>query len=312
MKGSYLLKTIGWLALFAITVCAQSLKTNAEDEQILLNVTVMTKNGDLITGLKAENFKVYDEKTLQPLTFFSAEDVPMSVGILVDKSESVRDVSMPSIQQALMSFVNRSNPENEYFLMSFNTIQDLLLDNTQNGKILLQAIEKLTTIKSTGNTKFYDAVQVGLEKVIKGKYQKKVLIILSDGVDNQSKNDLGDIEKLIKQKDVLLYNLNINYVYFDRLLETQFQVFSLLTKLSGGKSYILQKTSNYNEILYRTAEELRSQYTIGYKINKIKHKDNKEKWNKVEVKVEIPSSITNIGKPYISSREGYYSNAKSN
>lgn len=329
MKISYLLKTIGWLIFFAITVCAQSQRINSgEDEQILLNVTVNTEKGDWITGLRAENFKVYEGKTLQPVTFFSAEEVPMSIGILVGKSQ-YRGVPITAIQQALTKFVNKSNPQNEYFLMSFDARQELLLDNTQDSKAaVLQAIEKLSAIESQRNTKryarFYDAVQMGFEKISNGKYAKKVLLILSEFMDTESKNRFEDIKKLIKQTDVLFYNLNImdyreyNYVINHYISGRQFQVFSKLTDLSGGTSYspgayfLPGELEKLDELLYRIAEELRSQYTIGFKATKITDKDKKEKWRDVKIEVEIPPNAVKIGKPFVRTRTGYFSNTKSN
>ena len=209
MKISLLLRIFGVFLVFTTAALAQNQKPTVEDEQVLFNVTVTTKKSDWIIGLKSENFKVYDEKNLQPITFFSSEDVPISVGILVDKSQSTDGILAPAIRQALSKFVNKSHSDDEYFLMTFNVTQELLLDNIQDKNAVLQAIEKLPTIKSQGNTSYYDAIRVGLEKVSKGKYTHKVLIILSDGMNNESKIDFGDIKKIIKQSDVLLYNINL-------------------------------------------------------------------------------------------------------
>ena len=314
MKISCLLKIFGLFLVFTFATYAQNQITNAENEQILFNVTVTTKKDDLITGLKAENFKVYDEKMLQPITFFSAEDVPISIGILVDKSASITETKASSVQQALTNFVNKSHPNNEYFLMAFNTTQGLLFNNFQDNTTTLQSIKKLSAVKSQGNTNFYDAVQASLEKVSKGKYTQKVLIIISDGQDNSSKSDFGKIKSLTKKSNVLLYTVNISgKTGSDTPDGIQALAFSeMLTKISGGKTYVPQTLVELNESFLRIADELRNQYVIGFKIAKPTEKDKKEKWREVEIKVELLPNSNNVGKPNVRSRKGYYLSAKSN
>lgn len=312
VKLAYPIKVIGLSLIVLITVQAQKSSANSQSNQVLFNVTVTTKKGDWVTGLKAENFKVYDEKNLQPITFFSSEDAPVSVGILIDKSGSTDAVLFSDIEQALTKFINKSHPNNEYFLMSFSVTQDLLQDNTQDRKKVLQAVEKLQTIKPYGNTKFYDAVQAGIEKISKGRHGKKVLLILSDGIDNESKNDYADIRKLIRQSDVLLYSIN---PVTDKLagtteVNTAFAVRDELTNFSGGKAYNSQTTRELNEILYRIAEELQSQYVIRFTSGMDTDQNKKASWRKVKVTLNVPND-SKIGKHNVRTREGYHSNAKS-
>ena len=296
-----------------ITAYGQNSDTNLKSNQILLNVTVTTKKGDWIIGLKAENFNIYDEKTLQPITFFSAQDVPVSVGILVDKSGSTDTALFSELEQVVSKFINKSHAENEYFLMSFNVTQELLQDNTQDRKRVLQAVEKLQTVKPIGNTKFYDAIQAGIKKVSKGIHGKKVLLILSDGQDNESKNDFGDMKKFIKQSDVLLYNINPTSYNAAGAYEvnTALARSEELTRLSGGEMYTPQTMREFNENLYRIAEELQSQYTIGFTPNKDTDKNKKESWRKVKVELELKApDISKIGKHYVRTRDGYSLNAE--
>lgn len=297
---------LGVVLIFVISLQAQSQKTN--DDEIFLNVTVTAKNGDWITGLKPENFKFYDQETLQPITFFSAEDAPASVGILVDKSESADIIEASELEQALTNFINKSHPDNEYFLMTFNTEQELLLDRTQDEKAVLQAIKKLQDVQYRENTKFFDAVQTGTEKISEGKHAKKVLIIISDAIDNSSKNDFGDVKKIIRQADVLLYNINI--MTGDAalsILGQKAQAFSdELTDLSGGRAFYPKTKEEFQKTVFQTAEELRSQYVIGFKRGKTAEKGKKEKWHEVKIKIEIPPSAALNGKTKVRARKGYY------
>jgi VWFA-related protein len=312
IKFVHLTKVIGLSLIILITVYSQNSDTNLKSNQILLNVTVTTKKGDWVTGLKAENFKVYDGKTLQPVTFFSAGDVPVSIGILIDKSGSTAKGLLSELEQALSKFINKGHSSNEYFLMSFTATQELLQDNTQDRKKVLQAIEKLQTIKPIGNTKFYDAVQASIEKVSKGKNGKKVLLIISDGMDNESKNDYGNIRNLIKQSDVLLYGINpfTSEIAVTNEIYTALAALDELTKLSGGKMYHPQALRELNEFFYRIAEEIQNQYTIGFMPSKDTDKNKKESWRKVKVEINAPD-VSKIGKHYVRTRDGYPLNAKS-
>lgn len=306
MKNCLLLGILGFILVFTTEHFAQE-----NGAQILLNVTVATKKGDWITGLEAKNFKVYDEKKLQPITFFSTEDVSISVGILVDKSGSFDNFRVSVIQEALTGFVNKSNPKNDYFLMTFNTVQEFLLDTTQGNSAVLQTIEKLSAMSAQGNTKFYDTLQIALEKISKGKNEKKVLIIVSDAMDTESKNDFNDIRKSIKQSNTLIYNLFLSDSKDSASQEGAIaQSFSEeITNLSGGKTYFPQSHKEAVKFLFQTAEELRSQYIIGFKTA---DKEKKEKWRDVEIKVELPANLGNLGKVNIRSRKGYNLSAKGN
>ncbi|HMS39602.1 MAG TPA: VWA domain-containing protein [Pyrinomonadaceae bacterium] len=306
MRNHLLSGILGLILVFTNAVFAQE-----KSEQVLFNVTVTNKKGEWINGLKAENFKIYDEKKLQPITFFSTEDVPVSIGILVDRSESVGNSKLSVIQQGLTSFVNKSNPQNEYFLMTFNANQELLLDYTQGNDVILKTIEKLPATALQGNTKFYDALQTALEKISKAKNEKKVLLIISDAMDNESKNDFGDIKKSIKLSNVMIYSLNI---MDGRDSATQTgsiaQAFSdEISKLSGGKSYFPESHKDAVKFLFQTAEELRNQYVIGFKAAE---KTDKEQWHDVEIKVEVPKSSGNVGKVNVRTRKTYYLKAKGN
>ncbi len=311
MKFLDFLKIFVLLAVFMTASLAQNQKSNDETQEIRLNITVTAKKGDWVSGLKAENFKIYDEKTLQPITFFSAEDVPISVGILVDKSVSAFFISRPEIQQALADFVNKSHSDNEYFLMPFNFTEGVLSSDFQDKTAILKSISNLSNVKMQGNTNLYDAVKAGMEKVSKGKHAKKVLLVLSDWMDNSSKADFGDIKKAVKNSDILFYNVTILDGRNASTVEgMQGQAFSdQIAQTSGGKGFYPQSHSEAIESFHKIAEELRKQYTIGFKMAE---KEAKEKWREVEVKVELPANISNVGKVSVRSRKGYYLSAKGN
>ncbi len=311
MKFSDFSKIFVLLAVFTTTSLAQNQKLNNETQEIRFNVTVTTKKGDWVSGLKAENFKIYDEKTLQPITFFSAEDAPASVGILVDKSDSALLIGKPEIQQDLADFVNKSHSGNEYFLMAFNLTEGILSSDFQDKTTILKSIENLSAVKRQGNTILFDAVKAGIEKISKGKHAKKVLLVLSDWSDNSSKANLGDIKKAVKNSDVLFYSLNI-VDSRDAGSFGQMQSFvnsDDIAQSSGGKCFYPQNFSKVTENFLKIAEEIRNQYVISFNAAE---KEAKEKWRNVEIKVEIPTNLGNLGKVNVRSRKGYYLSAKGN
>jgi Ca-activated chloride channel homolog len=293
---------------FAFTLPGRGQSGNAEDEQIVFNVTVIDKSGQFIKQLGSENFKLYIDDAVQPITSFSAEDAPATIGILVDRSGSIKSDEIDNLPGLLTNFIDNGNPNNEYFLMTFSETPSLLVELTQNADLLARSIQKLSTTKPKGNTSFNDALKFGLEKISSGKFKKKVMIVISDALDNTSKTDFGGIRRAVKKSDVILYNFGL----LDPEKRTEFGPWQYarieeLTAICGGKAFAAHNVSRLNKFLLETVEELRTQYTIGFKPDKTSEKNTKETWHKIKVNVEIPLPAAKTWKPYVYTRTGYYS-----
>lgn len=266
---------------------------------VTLTLTVTDVMGRYVSGLTKEAFVVTDNGQEQEISFFSDSDAPVSVGILFDVSSSMSGEKIKKAKKALERFVATSHPMDEYFLIAFNNRAQLLMDRTRDGEALLR---QLTLVQPKSMTALYDAVYLGLERVTRGTHQKRALLIISDGQDNASRYNYGEVRRLMRESDVVTYAVGI----IDRgdtgsSMGMMGQAFlDELTSVSGGKSFYPQTDVEMDEIFERIALELRHQYSIGY-IPKDFQPNGK--WRKVKTKVNPPRGLPRLT---VRGREGYY------
>ena len=266
---------------------------------ISLTLTVTDLYGRYVSGLKKNAFTVFDNNEEQEITFFSDTDAPVSLGVVFDVSGSMSGEKIAKARKALERFIATSHPSDEYFLIAFNKRAQLLLDRTRDGEAVLR---KLTLVEPRENTALYDAVYLGVDKVTKGAHQKRALLIISDGQDNASRYNFGEVRRLMKESDVVTYAVGIlGGGDSASQLGMQGQAFlDELTSVSGGKSFYPQTDVEMDEIFERIALELRHQYTVGYTPKDFQPDG---KWRKVKVKVKPPRGLPRLT---VRSREGYY------
>ena len=265
---------------------------------VTLTLTVTDLYGRYVSGLSKNAFSVLDNNKEQEVTFFSDSDAPVSVGILFDVSGSMGGDKIKKARTALQRFVASSHPSDEYFLIGFNDRAELLLDRTRDSDAVLQ---KLQLVKPARNTALYDAVYLGLERVTRGSHQKRALLIISDGQDNSSRYNFGEVRRLMKESDVVTYSIGILDGSDRGQLGMQGQAFlDELSSVSGGKSFYPSSAVEMDEIFERIALELRHQYSVGYTPSDFTPDG---KWRKVRVKVKPPRGMPRLT---VRSREGYY------
>ena len=278
---------------------------SVKTDLVTLTVTVTDLYGRYISGLNKNAFSVMDNGVEQEITFFSDADAPASIGILFDVSDSMSGEKISKARKALEKFINTSHPSDEYFLIGFNSRAQLLLDRTRDGDAVLQ---KLTLIKTKGNTALYDACYLGVERVTRGTRQKKAMLIISDGQDNSSRYNFGEVRRLLKESDVTVYAVGIlDGADAGTSTGMQGQAFlDELTSVTGGKAFYPQTDVEMDEIFERIALELRLQYSIGFTPRDFTPDG---KWHKVKVKVKPPRGIS---RPTVRTREGYYASPNTN
>ena len=266
---------------------------------VTLTLTVTDIYGRYVSGLSKNAFSVFDNGAEQEITYFSDTDAPVSLGILFDVSDSMSGTKIGKARKALEKFINTSHPNDEYFLIAFNNRAQLLMDRTRDGEAVLQ---KLTLVQPKNNTALYDACYLGIDKVTTGTHQKKAMIIISDGQDNASRYNFGEVRRLLKESDVVVYAVGIIDGRDSGSSEgIQGQAFlDELTSVTGGKAFYPQTDVEMDEIFERIALELRHQYSIGY-TPKDFQPDNK--YHKVKVKIKPPRGMSRLT---VRSREGYY------
>jgi len=266
---------------------------------VTLTLTVTDPYGRYVSGLNKNAFTVFDNSVEQEISYFSDADAPVSVGILFDVSGSMSGEKVRKARKALERFINTSHPSDEYFLIAFNNRAQLLMDRTRDGEALLR---KLTLVQPKNNTALYDAVYLGVERVTRGTHQKRAMLVISDGQDNASRYNFGEVRRLMKESDVVTYSVGI----MDRgdsgsANGMQGQAFlDELSSVSGGKSFYPQTDIEMDEIFERIALELRHQYSIGYTPKDFKIDG---KWRKVKTKIKPPRGLPRLT---VRAREGYY------
>lgn len=280
--------------------------TPVNDEQIIVNtdlinltVTVTDQYGRYVSGLEKKAFTVFDGKEQQEITHFSDDDSPVSVGVIFDVSGSMSGDKIARARQALSRFIETSHDSDEYFLIAFNSRAQLVLDKTRDGKAVL---DKLTYVETRSNTALYDATYLGVEKVQRGAHQKRALLLISDGQDNDSRYTFSEVRRLLKESDVVLYSIGIlgGSDPGSSLGLAGQSILDELSAVSGGKAFFPNSAPEMDEIFEKIALELRHQYSIGYRPNNF---TNDGKWHKIKVKVTPPRGLPRL---FVRSREGYY------
>lgn len=305
-------------ALFCISLLAASLAFGQEPEPtpppieddptrtvkiptdlVTLTLTVTDLYGRYVSGLSRNAFTIIDNNKEQEISFFSDSDAPVSIGILFDVSGSMSGDKINKARTALSRFINSSHPNDEYFLIAFNSRAQLLLDRTRDGDSVLQ---KLTLVQPRSNTALYDAVYLGIERVTRGAHQKKALLIISDGQDNSSRYNFNEVRRLMRESDVVTYAVGIlDGRDMGSMTGMQGQAFlDELTSVTGGRSFYPNTAIEMDEIFERIAIELRNQYSIGYTPTDFQPDG---KWRRVRVRVKPPRGMSRLT---VRSREGYY------
>ncbi len=266
---------------------------------ITLTVTVTDQYGRYVSGLNKKHFTVFDEKVEQTIEFFSDDDAPVTVGVIFDVSGSMSGDKLGKARVALSRFIETSHNLDEYFLVGFNSRAQLLIDKTRDGGAVL---DKLTFVDTKGQTALYDACYLGVEKVTRGTHQKRAVLLISDGQDNNSRYTFSELRRLLKESDVVVYSIGILGgsdpgsalgMHGQALLDE-------LSSVSGGKAFFPNTAAEMDEIFERIALELRHQYSIGYRPANFV---NDGKWHKLKVRVTPPRGLPRL---FVRSREGYY------
>ena len=266
----------------------------------LVNVTVTDPYNRLVTGLDQDNFRVFEDNVEQEVVTFSAEDVPISIGVIFDLSGSMAN-KVGKAREAALQFFKTANPQDEFFLVSFNERAELTSSFT-NSVEDLQSRMMLTSAK--GRTALLDAIYLGLSQMRGAHNAKRALLIISDGGDNHSRYNESDIKRLVKEADTQLYAIGIfdPLGYRNRTPEELNgpSLLSEITEMTGGRVFAVEKMDELPDIATKIGMELRNQYVVGY------HPSNKAhdaRWRKIKIKLRAPRGLPPLN---IYAKTGYY------
>ncbi len=232
----------------------------ARVEEVVLHATVLDEHGRMVTNLDKADFQVYEDGVPQNITSFRREDVPVALGIVIDNSGSMRD-KRPAVNQAAINLVRASNPQDEVFVVNFNDEYYLDQDFTSQIPKLREALDK---IEARGGTALYDAVVASADHLKKNaRLDKKVLLVVTDGEDNASRESLEQAVRRLQEE-------NGPTVYTVGLLGTERQrrarrALTALAEQTGGVAFFPKDLSEVDSITQEVAHDIRNQYTIGYR-----------------------------------------------
>jgi Ca-activated chloride channel family protein len=264
---------------------------------VLVPVTVTDPMNRLVTGLEQEDFSIFENNGPQKIKSFSAEDAPVSIGIIFDLSGSMTS-KLIRARESILQFIKTANPEDEFFVIGFNDRPELIEDFT-NSVDDIQA--RLANVRSGHRTALLDAIYYGVEKMKEAKHERKALLVVSDGGDNRSRYTEGEVRAQVRESDVEIYSIGI----FDPYAATPEErtgpiLLNDLCEETGGRLFRVDDISEMSDIAEKISTELRNQYVIGYTPKNISRDG---KWRKVKVKLTPPSGLPPLT---VHARTGYY------
>lgn len=267
-------------------------------ELVLVNATVTDQLNRYVSGLEAEHFQIWEDKFEQKIEYFSAEDVPISVGVIFDVSGSMKD-KISTAREAAATFLKSGNPEDEYFLVEFANRPEVAADFTTD---ITKLQSQLIVTPAKGMTAMYDSVYLGLEKLKEGTNPKKALLLITDGEDNRSRYTFQNVKEFVKEQDVQIYGIGIVDDWNSQLGagKTGRAMVEELAELTGGGAFFPNSVYELEDICTKIAIELKNQYVIGY------HSTNEAKdgkWRKLRLKVNPPKGIQRLN---VRAKQGYY------
>jgi len=276
-------------------------RLKVETDLVVLHATVLDKNSKPITDLGQNDFTVLEDNVPQRLKVFKREDIPVSVGILVDNSGSMRD-KRKGVNAAALKFVQNSNPRDEVFIVNFNDEAYLDADFTDNIKLLQDALDR---IDARGGTALYDALQMSLKYVSeRGTRDKKVVLIVTDGEDNASRLSLEQVVKGLQRSNVVVYTVGLLGEEGPGPTRRAKRALVAFSKASGGAAYFPKNPAEVDSIATAISSDIRNQYVLAYTPTNSAADTG---FRKVEVKV----SSKKYGKVSVRTRNGYYPGSQS-
>jgi Ca-activated chloride channel homolog len=262
-------------------------------ETVFVKVSITDPLNRYVTGLEKDNFKLYEDKIEQEISYFNQELAPISVGIIFDVSASMKDNSnIKKAKAAIQRFLKEGNPNDEYFLITFNQKTTLVQAFTnQSGSVQ----DDIAFQKPGGRTAMYDAVYMGLQEMNAARNDKKALLLITDGEDNSSRYSPAEVREFAKESDVQIYGIgelgNLSYGKYE---------IQNIVNMTGGRTFF---PNSFNELDYYidlVHAELRNQYLLGYTPT---NKTHDGKWRRITVKLDAPKGLPKL---IVRAKEGYY------
>ena len=264
---------------------------------VLVPVTVTDPMNRLVTGLEKENFLLTDGGQQQVIRHFSSEDAPISLGVIFDVSGSMAD-KIDKSRQAVVEFFRTANPQDEFFLITFSEKPEVLVDFTSSIEDIQS---KLVYATPKGRTALLDAIYLGMDRMRKAHYERKALLIISDGGDNHSRYTEGEIKSMVREADVQIYGIGLFDQNFKSAEEREGPaLLEDVTEVTGGRTFVIGSPNELADVATKIGIELRNQYVLGYRPT---NPGRDGKWRKIKVKLNPPKGLPPL---HVYAKTGYY------
>ena len=261
--GAAVLALAGPTARAQTDGCAPGITFCVETQRVVLHVTVVDRQDRFVTDLGQSAFSVAEDDQKQSLTYFAQEDVPVSIGLVIDNSGSMRD-KRRLVNAAALEFVKASNRQDEVFVVNFNDESYLDQDFTSDIDRLQDALQRIDT---RGGTALYDATSMSLDHLVEAgnkQYNKRALLIITDGEDTSSRMDLEILVRKLQSSDVTVYGIGLLAEQERRAAKRAERHLRTLTRPTGGPAYFPASFSEVEPLVQRIAADIRNQYIIEY------------------------------------------------
>jgi VWFA-related protein len=260
---------------------------------VVLNPVVRDRNGQFTSDLHEPDFTVYEDGARQSIKIFRHEDVPVMVGLVVDRSGSMKP-KLRDVITAARTFVQSSRPDDHMFVVDFNE-NVTLATPAQTGNLSDELARAIADRPASGKTALYDAVLEAFGQLGAAGPEKKVLIVISDGGDNASKHKLAEVLKTAGQSSALVYTIGI---FDEDDADKNPDVLSRLARATGGDAFFPRERSEVVSICEGIARDIRNQYTIGYVSS---NAPRPGAWRRIRLTAAAPGH----GKLIVRTRSGY-------
>ncbi len=279
----------------ALTAFPASPDISFDVNLVLVPVTVTDPRNRPVLGLPKEAFTVFEDKKPETIQYFFNEDAPIAVGLVVDFSSSMINKS-EILREAISRFFDSANPNDDFYVVAVSTQPTLLADGGNNFR---EIDWKLAQIKPVGWTALIDGVDLVMRMMQKSRYQRKVVVMISDGGDNNSHISLKRVCSMVAEQNADVYGIGLfeNAIPFFRPIEEKLgrHTMAKITDATGGRTIGVETASELPKAVGELSMEIRSQYVLGYRPKNMKHD---AKWRKIRVEVKSPAETVRLRASY--------------